>query len=742
MYGDDETNDTSSKLDKSTESKYVNPGYKLFISLIQHMVYLLIYLFIFYSIIIFHTKIFNSGIFDSIMNNAKFGGYCCPFLEQTQNKNDITSNNNNTPIIDEYSNVSLINLIKFDYINSNVNNNCQDQTDTSVNITTETNNNTYGYGLVTFKKKYVNYLYYFNILKDFGINLDNFFNLSNYIQLIKYNDNDYAYNDNLFLSYLRNGWLNPLWAFFNLLILVPLVFFTDTVRKTLVYNIYVYSYIYKCLYNYINEGILLIIFGYLFIYNPSIIISILLFFPFIISGITFLIVFVYNLFFQIYHYILYSYKLVNVINVSNSNDCKWSKLLNVLLNFFPNMFRNVFTFFKIWTVFNMMLLIYLSPLPHLFVILLSSYMILFLYFIIPIYFKGNILNLNQENKNIIDSIKNTPIIGGDPPNESDNPSSTDSSLEPSSSTIEPSPSASLTPTDDISQKIIDTYNGPENIIEAPSVMDSDGNPIISENDNKINISNYVNDKEDYSLVNVWKGLLYKLRYIYILIFIIISIDITSSGLIDGGYNYLVIFFIFLITLIIGIYFNVLTCSPFPKIIESSIKGGKINGQTGGENNYFLNKLNAYSFAKINYFKDKINFFSKDNPFYILNKLKSLLIKKSCNVKIDKTSVIEDFMDMFNSTFSKYKNFVDMALAVAEPIKEDDDSVELNTLKETSQEQEPIIAQEQEPIIAQEQEPIIASEPIAQEPISQEPIIASEPITTQENTEPITQEPTK
>ena len=65
-----------------------------------------------------HTKGIGKCIFDNIISDG--WGYCSPFIERSSSNDNLeTSTSKN-----EYSNISLFNLIKFDYIDTNINNNC------------------------------------------------------------------------------------------------------------------------------------------------------------------------------------------------------------------------------------------------------------------------------------------------------------------------------------------------------------------------------------------------------------------------------------------------------------------------------------------------------------------------------------------------------------------------------------------------------------------------------------------
>ena len=399
MYGENEyVNDNHSKLDKKTKTKYNSPIYNFIISFIIHIYYLLIFLVFIYSIIIYNNQIFNSGIFDNIISDG--GGYCSPFIERSSSNDNLeTSTSKN-----EYSNISLFNLIKFDYIDTNINNNCNpENSKKDIDISFETGEHTYGYGLVSFNKKYIDYLYYFFNNK--------YINLSNLICYIKYNNNSYAYNDNLISYSLRNWWLlNIVWVFIDLVIALPIMFSIDTIRKSLVYNILIYNLIYKSLYNYINEGLILLIFGLLFVYYQTLCFSLLILFPCFITGITFFIVFIYNLFFQTYHYIMYSIEIFKKL-MEKTNDSK--KPISTAIKYGPlYIIRLLGTFLKIIIVFFMMFNVYTCFSPFI-LIFFIIYTLIFLYIIMPGWFKGNTLNTSKTSKtskNILKDLKENTSI--------------------------------------------------------------------------------------------------------------------------------------------------------------------------------------------------------------------------------------------------------------------------------------------------------------------------------------------
>ena len=300
MYGEDETFDNKnslSNLDQRNESNYNSPLYTFCISFLIHIIYLLLFLFLIYSVIIYHSQIFNSGLFDNTFNNVLFGGYCSPFSSVIPPNPTTSSMATPSPSNEEIF-ISIFNLIKFDYMDKNIEDDCNDNT-TSASSDPDTKNKSntivvendsdyrFSYGLVTFDKKYINYLY-----KYFG------FNLSSGISFTNYKDSDnivYSYNDNLGLGSLRNIWgLNILWVISDLIFCLPIMFCLDTIRKAFVYNIVIYIIIYKLVYKYFSEGFLLLILGFAFIYYPTSTISFLFSIPCFISGIVFCLVFLCN----------------------------------------------------------------------------------------------------------------------------------------------------------------------------------------------------------------------------------------------------------------------------------------------------------------------------------------------------------------------------------------------------------------------------------------------------------------
>ena len=687
MYGEDEsTNDynNDSKLDQKTKVKYNSPIYNFFISFIIHICYLLIFLVFIYSIIIYNNQVFNSGVFDNIISTG--GGFCSPFLERTyyKDKSEVDSKPKDTFTENEYSNISLFNLIKFDYIDTNINNNCDPETyKQDIDISVETGDHTYGYGLVSFKKKYVKYLYSF--FGEYDINL------SNFIYFINYKKKSYAYNDNL-ISYsgIRDWFVIDLfWVIIDLGIALPIMFSIDTIRKSLVYNIIIYNLIYKTLYKYTNEGLLLLILGFLYVYYPSLIVSLLIIFPCFITGITFFIVFIYNLFFQTYHYILYSVeilkKLMEITYDSYKNNGNISKLWNNIFWYgFFFCIRIIGTLLKIIIVFFMMINMY-SGISSFVVPFFIAYTLIFLYIIIPTCFRGNTL---KKDKNILDDIYS--LVKED--SEKSSTESLTDSLKESSARDSLTGGVKGDMTDsstessgNLSQHDINVQESSNKHVINPVILPSN----ITENSNKINISDYVNDKEDYSLVNVWKGIVYQQRYIYILIVIIFLIDFVGAEIIDKVYSYLVAFGVFLIVLLFGYFFNLLICKPPPpKIIEpGEIEMTEItkqpDEQNGGGNfftDFLLNKFKKFTSRKNEFFIDYINYFNKENPITILNKYNSYFKTSTCNRTINDMSYIQDIQFIIDTIISVKKDDDDddnkIKEAIAIPVENKDDNVKL------------------------------------------------------------------
>ena len=700
MYGENESDNNSnckcdsSDLDKKTENKYNSPVQKVstwVTTFIIHIGYLLIYLLFIYSVIIFNNQVFKSGVFDNIISPN--GGYCAPFLEIPQDKSleptIVTSKKNS-----EYSNISIFNLVKFDYVEENISN-CNEKND---GITTETGDHTYGYGGVSFKKKYVDYLYY--------IYYNKYFNLSKCIQFVKYNDTSYAYDDNIWGSFFRNFiGLRWVWVLIDLFIALPLMFFVDTTRKFLAYNIVVYTIIYKGLYNYINEGLLLLILGFLFVYYPVVTIMLLLGFPFIISGFTFFLVFLYNLFFQFYHYAMYSLKILNELTSITHKRLKKPIYQNTTGNIIYG-FRLLGTILKLIIVFFMMIqfYIYLSP-PV--VAIVVVYTLVFLYIIIPFKFRGNTLNKEQFQDFINKENPNDKKVGGDPskptkvvessqttPSDAThlNPSQTTSDVPsdttPSQTTSDTTPSQTTSDTIplDPSQTTPDTIpldpsqTTPVATSQATPVATSQATPVASsqaipiassddKNDNKkIDISTMVNDNdnEDYSIINIWKGLVYKQRYLYLLITIIFVMDLSLSEIIDKKYNYvnyLIGLVILLIMLFLGYFFNLLICKNSNKEIQQVVEIPTAEMVGGGYITKFFEKKSS---RKNTFLIDVINNFSEKNPLSIIKNVEFKTHK--CNLKIENNSYVKTFEEMFHTVFFSKKNDNDIEMTqVAQPV---------------------------------------------------------------------------
>jgi len=544
----------TSDLDKKNETKYTSPTQKVYlwaVNFISHLIYLLIYIFFIYSFIVFDKQVCKSGVFDEILS-SKIGGYCAPFFIKDTKEN---------PPENEYVNISLYDLTEFDY------------RETSEKFTHETDEYTYGYGVVSFNKKFINYLYNTNWISK------KYFNLSNYIKFIEYDDNLYSYDDNLLSStvFRKSIFSNWLWVLIDIVIVLPIMFFIDTTRKFLAYNIYAIAYVYKSLHNYIHEGLLLLILGFLFIYYRSYAFLLIIGIPLIVTGITFFLVFIYNLFFQVYHYASYSLKILE----------KLTKQTNSSKNFFYNNFisssiiyfyRLLGTILKIILVFLMMIVFYVhlsSPV----VVFITIYTLVFLYIVMPVYFKGNILDKNKVQEFININDKN------------------DKETRPDETT-----------------------------------------------EDKINLSNIVNKTEDYSIINVWKGLTYKVRYFYFMATIIFIIDLSLSEILDKKYNYIsyiIGIILLLIFLARGFFFNKLIVTP--KEVPTAVpvqKGGNYISK------FFQNK--TYSQNSIPYFINNINNFSKNNPLSIIKNIK--FEKKLCERNINDNSYVITFEEVFDKIF--------------------------------------------------------------------------------------------
>ena len=633
---------------------------------------MIIFLLIF-SVIIFHSQIFNSGLFDNIINNTLFGGYCSPFLKIKKDDDNGVDDSLNSS---NYSGISLCNVIRFDYIITNIEeciriisekknkiiqssersqfgetdqsgerdkfgessqsgglftpdvtgeqNVTGDQNVTGEQSvknekheTTETGKFTYAYELVTFNKKYIDYLYKF-----FGINLSNFISYINYAGLQNDKDTDdnkivYSYNDNLaFFSLRKFTGGNIIWAFTDVLFLLPLMFCLDTIRKAFAYNIIIYTIIYKLLYNTINEGLLLIILGFLFVYYPTVAIKLILSIPCFVSGFTFCLVFICNFLFQTYNYIKYSIKVNNTIINEEYKKCEnsfFKKIRYYILYFLTIYFG---TFLKIITVIFMMF--WFGTLSSsLFTTFLSVYMIIFLYIIIPFFFKGNTLNQDiikptSFNEHFVENTELTrlddTLLRGGGGEESvsrdfltgedsfgETVSGEPSSGEPSSGKTvsgEPVSRDFLTGEPLTRESVSREPVSRESVYREPVSRDfltgslSTGEPLTRElssgessfgessfgetvsgepsSSKGIIIDTYVNQTEDYSIINVCRNIFsYKARYTVILIIIIVSIDFISSGILSYSYSWIFIFFVIIYALLFGLFYTKLSCT-FPK----------------------------------------------------------------------------------------------------------------------------------------------------------------------------------
>ena len=715
MYGENESDSNnckcdSSNLDKKTDNKNTSPVHKLYVwftSFIIHIGYLLIYLLFIYSVIIFNNQIFNSGVFDNIISTSiKNGGYCAPFLENPEHKSLQPTIVN--PEEDEYSNISLFNLIKFDYVQENIDNCNNTKSEKKNDITTETGDHTYGYGGVSFKKKYVNYLYY--------IYYNKYFNLSKLIKFIKYNDTSYAYDDNLWGTAFRHFIpFRFVWIILSLCIAVPLMFLVDTTRRFLAYNILVYTFIYKCLYNYINESLLLVILGFLFIYYPTVTILLLLGFPFMISGITFFLVFIYNLFFQIYHYTMCSLKILNELTEQTNKRYK-SELSKNFFGGIIYLFKLIGTILKIIIVFFMMIQAYIF-LAQPILVFVVGYTLIFLYIIIPFNFRGNILNKEKFQDFINKEKEKEKIVGGTgtgPVNltrekvesENENPlnpapdktvaTTTDKTVATTTApttdkTVATTTATTTTPTTTAAATNLtsDQTHADEQLNIDPTItipivqLIENNSPIdaiaIREEDedekNKtvINISKIVNDNknEDYSIINIWKGLLYKQRYLYLMITIIFIIDLSLSEIIDKKYNYvnyLIGLVMLLAMLFAGYFFNLLICKP-PSEETKEPSPRPMSVMEGG--GYITKFFEKKTYRKNSFWIDNINNFSEKNPLTIIKDNIKVETNK-CNLTIENNSYVKSFEEMFLTIFSvkkKEKEIELTSIQKAEPIYE-------------------------------------------------------------------------
>jgi hypothetical protein len=486
------------------------------------------------------------------------------------------------------------------------------------------------------------------------------------------------------------------------------MFLVDTTRRFLAYNILVYTFIYKCLYNYINESLLLVILGFLFIYYPTVTIFLLLGFPFMISGITFFLVFIYNLFFQIYHYTMCSLKILNELTEETNKTCKYefSKMFYCGIIY---LFKLIGTILKIIIVFFMMIQAYIL-LSQPIVVFVVMYTLSFLYIIIPFNFRGNILN-KEKFQDVINKEKEK-MVGGNPPTSNginhplsqDNPDHPDKPVAPTDKPVAPTaqttsqtvdqtttrdqtttsqdatnplPPAQTTTRDqttpittnpatdelDVNPRtavhIAQRVDNPTIHVTASSVSDVDEN---EKNKTVINISSIVNDNktEDYSIINIWKGLLYKQRYLYLMITIIFIIDLSLSEIIDKKYNYvnyLIGLVILLAMLFAGYFFNLLICKP-PTEETKEPSPASMSVMRGG--GYITKFFEKKTYRKNSFWIDNINNFSKKNPLTIIKDNIKVETNK-CNLTIENNSYVKSFEEMFLTIFSVKKKDKDIEI---------------------------------------------------------------------------------
>ena len=167
---------------------------------------------------------------------------------------------------------------------------------------------------------------------------------------------------------------------------------------------------------------------------------------------------------------------------------------------------------------------------------------------------------------------------------------------------------------------------------------------------QVDISTIVNDNknEDYSIINIWKGIKYKYRYLYLLITIIFVIDLSLSEIIDKKYNYvnyIIGFVILIIMLFFGFFFNLLTCNPDDEDTKDDVKA-----QAGGGyiTTFFKNK----TWSKNSFWINDINNFSEKNPLTIIKDIKFEINK--CNLTIENNSYVKSFKEVFDK-ISSIKN---------------------------------------------------------------------------------------
>ena len=175
-----------------------------------------------------------------------------------------------------------------------------------------------------------------------------------------------------------------------------------------------------------------------------------------------------------------------------------------------------------------------------------------------------------------------------------------------------------------------------------------------------------NDNEDYSIINIWKGLVYKQRYLYLLITIIFVMDLSLSEIIDKKYNYvnyLIGLVILLIMLFLGYFFNLLICKNSNKEIQQVVEIPTAEMVGGGYITKFFEKKSS---RKNTFLIDVINNFSEKNPLSIIKNVEFKTHK--CNLKIENNSYVKTFEEMFHTVFFSKKNDNDIEMTqVAQPV---------------------------------------------------------------------------
>ena len=171
----------------------------------------------------------------------------------------------------------------------------------------------------------------------------------------------------------------------------------------------------------------------------------------------------------------------------------------------------------------------------------------------------------------------------------------------------------------------------------------------------INISSIVNDNktEDYSIINIWKGLLYKQRYLYLMITIIFIIDLSLSEIIDKKYNYvnyLIGLVMLLVMLFAGYFFNLLICKPPTEEMEEP-SSRPMSDMIGG--GYITKFFEKKTYRKNSFWIDNINNFSEKNPLTIIKDNIKVETNK-CNLTIENNSYVKSFEEMFLTIFSVKK----------------------------------------------------------------------------------------